>query len=430
MSEVMKEISRKEAFLKALSWSSEPTVSALSAQGKLALEGLDFPTTREENWKYTRTAKISKLELEEGKAGNASPANIPDLEAHRLCFVDGIYNGELSTVGETQEGIILCALSEAITEHPELVEKYIAQNLETAKDIFTALNAAFNQDGLVLFVPKNAQLEKPVEVINVCSADNCLQQPRNLIIVEESAKAEVILRYEHAGAKNALVNTVTEAYVKANASLGIDKLQLNVSDVYQVSNEEVSQERDSKFAIRTFMHKSDWIRNDLSIRLNGENAENYLSGAYLLAGKEHADNHTTVDHLVPHCTSNELYKGLVDDKSTAVFNGKVFVREDAQKTEAYQSNANILLSDDASINSKPELEIYADDVKCSHGSTTGQFDEEAVFYLKARGLDEDSAYRMLTTAFIGEVVEQVENTALRNHVVREMQLGDIFLDIE
>lgn len=430
MDSLTKVSEQKTRFMNSLGIKGSADVSnSLNAEGALALQSLDFPNRKTEAWKYTRTAKISKLDLSFAEKGRtAKVKDIQDFDGDRLLFSNGYFMADQGRIQELPQGVILGNLKDIAQKYPELTEKYLGKAVQTDADIFTALNAAAYQDGVVLFVPKNTQLKRPVEVIQYCEGNSILQQNRHLVIVEEGASAEVLVRTIAENTENYVLNSVFEFFVQDNASLKVNQLQFENKGIYQVNTEEAHQAKDSRFRIRTFTHNADWVRNDLKIRLNGSNTETDLSGAYLLKGKEHVDNHTTVDHKVPHCISNELYKGLIDENATGVFNGKVFVREDAQKTEAYQSNSNIVLTDDASINSKPELEIYADDVKCSHGSTTGQFDEDAVFYLQARGLSEDSAYRLLTTAFIGEVVEQVENTALRNSIVRSMNLGEVFLD--
>jgi Fe-S cluster assembly protein SufD len=216
-----------------------------------------------------------------------------------------------------------------------------------------------------------------------------------------------------------------KVHVGSNASLHIDKIQMETSENFMMNNEYVGIEQDGRFTINTLTIESNWVRNQLHIALNGQNIEANLHGFYLPVKKHFVDNHTRVDHLRPHCVSNELYKGMLNDQSNAVFNGKVYVHLDAQKTNAFQSNANILLSDDAQMNTKPELEIYADDVKCSHGSTTGQLDEEALFYLKSRGLGEDNARKLLANAFISDVLEKINNEAVKHYVTEQLIQRDL-----
>jgi len=432
MESVVKEISKKEGFLKSLE-SEKATVASdlLSAQGHKELLNHNFPTTALEDWKYTRTSRINKLQFNiEEEVQPFQNQAIPDLDCVRLVFVNGVYDDKQSSKITEQAGVVLSTLRQAVNAGQPAVQSHLGSLSIGKSDFFNAINASYNQDGLFLHVSKNVKSDKPIEVVFVSAANQTISNPRNLILLEEGAEAHVILRIESQDCDESLVNGVSECFVASNASLQIDKLQLDSERTFQIFTEEIAQEKDSRFAIRTFIHTADWVRNNLNIQLNGINAETSLSGAYILEGKQHVDNHTVVDHKVPHCVSRELYKGLIDDNSTAVFNGKVFVREDAQKTEAYQSNANILLSDDATINSKPELEIYADDVKCSHGSTTGQFDGDAVFYLKSRGLDTRSAYKLLTTAFIGEVVQEVNSIPLKTYITRKMNLGAVYLDLE
>jgi Fe-S cluster assembly protein SufD len=276
-----------------------------------------------------------------------------------------------------------------------------------------------------MYVPKNVRLNFPVELIIEVKGKHIALMPRNLIILEKGAGAEIILRADIQSDSNVLINGVSEIVVAENAELTFEHFEFENRNCFQIWTHELRMARDSRAHIHTLSSSSDWIRNNLNIAITGPNAEANLNGAYQIAGTEHVDNHTCVDHIAPDCQSNELYKGMVDGKGTGVFNGKVFVRQDAQRTNAYQSNANLVLSDDAVMNSKPELEIYADDVKCSHGSTTGQFDEDAVFYLRARGIAEMDARKLLVKAFVGEVIEKLKNESLRNYAYDKMGLSEI-----
>ncbi|NNE56348.1 MAG: Fe-S cluster assembly protein SufD [Flavobacteriales bacterium] len=234
------------------------------------------------------------------------------------------------------------------------------------------------------------------------------EMPRHLILVDDGASANVVMSHHSTVAAGTLTNLVMEIKIGKNARLHLDNIQAKEEADFLLTNINACQADDSFFHINTITESGGWVRNDLNIKVGGKNCETHLFGTYLLRNSQHVDNHTVVDHLEPHCMSNEKYKGILYDKSTGVFNGKVFVRQDAQKTNAFQQNANILMSDDATMNSKPELEIYADDVKCSHGSTTGQFDEEAIFYLKARGLSDATARDMLVEAFVSDIREAVK----------------------
>jgi Fe-S cluster assembly protein SufD len=245
--------------------------------------------------------------------------------------------------------------------------------------------------------------------------------PRLFIQCNKGAKGTVILNFQGAEQNASFINVSTYVNVGENANLSINKIQKNGADTFDLQREYVDQAANSTFTMNTFPLSGRLTRNDLKINVNGNNCETFMNGAYTLKGKSHCDNHTTVDHKVAHCYSKELYKGVIDDRATNVFNGKVFVRKDAQKINAFQSNANILLSDTGTVNSKPELEIYADDVKCSHGSTTGQLDDEAVFYLRSRGLSEKTAKELLVKAFLGEVLEEVENEEVSSYVEAQIE---------
>jgi Fe-S cluster assembly protein SufD len=277
------------------------------------------------------------------------------------------------------------------------------------------MNLAYATDGLYIKIAANTTVKKPIQFIQILTGEQTVANTRNYIHCEKFAKASIILGDFSTEASSSFNNVVSEIIVEENAHLIIDKIQYEEAGNYSIVSENVQQEKDSTFTINTLTLNGTLVRNNLTINVAGTNCTTNLNGAYLLKDNQHVDNHTIVDHIAPHCNSNELYKGVIDEKATAVFNGKVFVRKDAQKINAFQSNGNVLLSDNASVNSKPELEIYADDVKCSHGSTTGQLDEEAVFYLRARGLSEKSARYLMVSAFIGDVLEKIESEDVLNY---------------
>ena len=372
-----------------------------SAQDTLAKNQL--PTTRMEAWKYTRVAKLGKTNYTSKDEGIAS------IDAYRIAtdtttfvFVNGHFSEDLSS-DEIPEGVSISPLSACM-------EGEIAStNLVLEGEIFNALNTAFLTDGVLIDIEAKANVEKPIQIIHILKGEATLSNFKTIINAGDFSKASVIQGFFAEDADKAFANVTSEISVGKNAFLTVDKIQYEAENTSHISTEQVSQEKDSTFTINTITLNGGLVRNNLNIEVNGENCETNLNGAYLLKGKQHVDNHSVVDHRVPNCNSNELYKGVIDDKGTAVFNGKVFVRPDAQKINAFQSNGNVLMTDDASVNSKPELEIYADDVKCSHGSTTGQLDEEAVFYLRARGLSEKSARKLMVSAFIGDVLDKIEN---------------------
>ena len=289
-----------------------------------------------------------------------------------------------------------------------------------------ALNNAFHTDGVCIHATKNAVIEKPYHIVNVMTGENVIAQTRNFFWAEQSSSFKVIESFVNLGEGTNFMNNVCEFFVDDNAQLEYNKIQNAGSENFHISTEQVYQAANSNFTINTATFTGALVRNNLNIEVDASNCETNLSGLYLGKGKDHLDNHTVVDHKKPHCNSNEVYKGVLDDQSTGVFNGKVFVRQDAQITNAFQQNNNILLSDDASVNSKPELEIYADDVKCSHGSTTGQLDDEAIFYLQSRGIKKRSAINLMINAFAKDALERVSIEALSYYI--DAKIEDRFMN--
>jgi Fe-S cluster assembly protein SufD len=392
----------KVNFTKALA----PTVLSVNtsdiAKALLTLENSPLPTTRTEAWKYTRLVKIGKVEFQnsEDSISSIAPYKIID-SACTFVFVNGHFSAEFSS-REIPSGVTVELLS-------ELSENFSATTLKLEDEIFNATNTAHLNGGVRISVSSKTVVEKPIQIIHVLKGDHVISNFKTIINAEKFSKSSIVQGFFTENGEANFCNCTSEINIEDNAFLTIDKVQYESEQSFHISTEEVQQAKNSNFTINTFTLNGGIVRNNLHINVNGENCESHLNGAYLLKNKQHVDNHTIVDHKVANCESFELYKGVMDDSSTGVFNGKVFVRKDAQKINAFQSNGNVLLSDNATINSKPELEIYADDVKCSHGSTTGQLDEEAVFYLRARGLSEKSARQLMVSAFIGEVLEKVEN---------------------
>jgi Fe-S cluster assembly protein SufD len=380
---------------------------SLRQQAQTVLEQTPFPTTRSEAWKYTRVAKIRSGQFEIKPVTLNVNHHVIDEKAVSVVFVNGHFAPQLSS--ETYpDGMKVLALSEM--DEPE--RSMLGSGLPIAGEIFNAFNTAYATDGVYIHVSAKMQIKTPIEVTHITTGSNVLSHVRNVIVCEAFAKAEIVQQFVSENANGCFTNAVTEISVGTNASLTIEKLQHENDSCFHIATEQVEQAKDSHFTINTITLNGGLVRNNLNILVNGQNCDTNLNGAYILKDNQHVDNHTVVDHKVAHCLSNELYKGVIDGKATAVFNGKVFVRKDAQKINAFQSNGNVLLSDDATVNSKPELEIYADDVKCSHGSTTGQLDEEAVFYLRARGISEKGARQLMVGAFVGEVFAKIGNEAV------------------
>ncbi len=372
-----------------------------------ALYTLDFPTTRHEKWKYTRLAKIKSLELH-ASANNQSTTWSDD-------FTIRIKDGEIQQL-PTQNKVEIKLFSACKEE-----ELALLGSLSPLKeDIFNAMNFLFQNKGVLIRVGRNQKISDSLRIEIENTEDKVLSCPRILVVLEEGSSLKMIQRIS-GKASASLSIPVAEYFVHRNAHLVVQKLQAFEGKSYLIQSDYCLQERDSSFTIHSDFVYGNFVRNNLQIQVKGENCVTNMYGLFCPQGKQHIDNQTLVDHQISHCVSNELYKGVVRDESSSVFNGKVVVRKDAQQINAFQSNANILLHEKGSINSKPELEIYANDVKCSHGCTTGQLDEEAVFYLRARGLSEESAKNMLVSAFIHDVLEKIEDIRYKEILISDLQ---------
>lgn len=414
MNEILQE-NKLAAFAEGLEQTTLPLPSSLTEHAKEVLGKTDFPTTRQEAWKYTRVGRIASIQAQKNKGTISSlPAEFNiDENALTVVFENGKLITDISTV-VLPEGLSIKPLSGCSASELNSIGK----NVKLDAEPFNCLNTLFMNDGLFIRIEDKAQIESTIQIVHITTGAASVSNVRHYIHSGKFSKASVIQGYFSLQSEGSLTNVITEVEVQDNAHLTIDKLQYETEGNFQVATEQVAQAKDSNFTINTLTLNGTLVRNNLNIEVNGVNCETHLNGAYLLKENQHVDNHTVVDHKAPHCESNELYKGVIDDKATAVFNGKVFVRKDSQKINAFQSNGNVLLSDNATVNSKPELEIYADDVKCSHGSTTGQLDEEAVFYLRARGISERSARHLMVSAFIGDVLEKIENERVLDYTHR------------
>jgi Fe-S cluster assembly protein SufD len=403
---------------------------ALDAVGQLGI-----PTTKHEEWKYTNIkTKLSKefiLNPVDSQVSMAVKNYIASLPPYsfRIIFLNGIFHPELSIVPDFK-GVTVSSLKEAFSSHASLVEKYFGKLINLIEEHFAALNTAFVNDGAFIHVQKNVVVNEPIYIQYFFTASdvNAFTQTRNLVILEEGATLQLAEDFRNASNITVQYNHVSELFIGKNASLDVVKLQLQVSNAIGIHTLESEVQRDGKFSAATVTFSEPntgtgnaLIRNNVTARLVGENAHADLNGLYF--GKENAliDNHILVDHVAPNCTSNQLYKGVLDDESTGVFNGKIYVKPDAQKTNAFQSSKALLLSNEASINSKPQLEIFADDVKCSHGAAIGQLDENALFYLKTRGITKEEATQILTYAFAHEVIDHVHSKPIRQFLCDKLK---------
>ena len=381
-----------------------------------------LPHAKHEEYKFTNLTKALEkhinFELSTAIASvdehSVKSLRIEGLDAYYLTFVNGNLDASLSDVIDLK-GVTFKSLEQAIVDQSEIVSKHFDSLGKTQEDAFVAMNTVLAANGAVIEIEKNIVVDKPIflQFVNTKSADI---QARNILVIGENAQATFIEKVDSIEAEPSFSNIVNEIKVAAGANVKYYKIENDSPTSYHVANTHVTQARDSKFTSNTVALNGAMVRNNLDIKLEAEGCEAYMNGLYLLNGKTHVDNHTTVDHKMPNSYSNELYKGIMDDHSKGVFNGKIYVRKDAQKTNAFQSNKNVLLTDDATVNTKPQLEIWADDVKCSHGCTTGQLDEDALFYLMARGIKKDRAMAMLLHAFASDVIENLELEPIQAYV--------------
>ncbi len=404
-------------------------VQGLRWQAIESFDRLGLPTSRAEAWKYTPIEKIVQRDYQLHTApGRIIPDRdtvsrfvVPDLDAYVVVLVNGRFIAELSSVDHPSGGMIVTGLAEAGEAHADVVNHHFARYADSAGEAFTALNTAFTQDGLFVFVPRGLSVDKPLHVINLIQAEEAQWlNPRHLIVVEQGAELTIIESNHSLTQAPTFTNSVTEVFVGAEARAMLYRLQDEGAAASHVAGIQVYQERDSVFSGFTVTLSGEVVRNNMNVLPDAQHTESHLFGLFLGDGRMHVDNHTLVDHARPHCQSNELYKGILDDEATGVFNGKVYVRRDAQQTNAYQSSKSVVLTNTARMYSKPELEIYADDVKCSHGATTGHLDSEAIFYLQSRGITAQRARAMLLLAFARDVLENVTIEPLRvmlDHIV-------------
>lgn len=365
-----------------------------------------FPTTRNERFKYTRLQKLQNAAF-----SALEPLSFEQLSTYKIIQdAPTIYiNGPHIFIPEQLSSSISIVSS---------LDSNIAFKSEEFKDVFGAMNTLYASNGCSITVKENTTLEGPIQIIFLHTGAQFFY--RNQLKFGRNSEAQIVLAHFSITDSIGFSHTHTQIEVAQDARVKVHKVQACEDGHFDFNEERIFQDQQSNFEINTISLKGSFIRNDLSAQVLGEHAETKLNGAYLLNEQQHVANYTTIDHQVPNCESFETYKGLIDDHATAVFNGKVFVRKDAQKTNAFQSNANILLSENASVNSKPELEIYADDVKCSHGSTTGQLDENALFYLKARGLSEKAAKTLLLQAFMDDVLQVFQPEELRTFIFKSL----------
>ncbi|MDX1666519.1 MAG: Fe-S cluster assembly protein SufD [Saprospiraceae bacterium] len=393
------------------------------------LDSVDFPTRKDEDWKYTSVKKLLSYKWREPEAVEVDFKQIegftfPELKTHRLTFVNGHLDESLSETREMPAGVTVTTVDQALEDDElrPIVERHFKALAKGSDSAFLALNAAFSRSGVFIHVPDGVIVDRPVHLLNlaVSGKEDMMISPQLFVVVGKSSELTIIESYRHlpGGKGTYFTNAVNRVVVKANGRLSQLKLQDEDRRAFQINNTEAFQDRDSTFTAFTGDLGGQQVRNNLSAFHQGENILTNLYGIYMADGKQHIDNQTFIDHALPHCNSNELYKGIITDRGKGVFNGKVMVRQDAQKTNAFQQNSTLVLSENGTMDTKPQLEIFADDVRCSHGATIGQLDEKSVFYLRTRGLTDAQARRLLQKAFIKEVLDFIEIEGFRAEIDR------------
>ena len=403
-----------------------PWLFPLRKAGIARFAELGFPTLKHEDWRFTNVAPLAKLPFrpvfEASRDGltKDSLAQFPlaKLSGARLVFVNGIYIAELSTTPAQPDGIKISNLAAALAGDSAFIEKHLGRYVRIEDNAFAALNNAFFQDGGFVHVPAGQSLAEPVQFLFVSTSKDAgaATHPRNLIVIDREAKATILESYVSLAGAPTFTNAVTEFALGDNSVVEHCKFQDERTDAFHIAALHSHLGRTVNFSSHSVVTGAKLSRNNIRTTLDGEGIEAVLNGVYLTNGDQLADHHMIVDHAKPHCASHEYFNGILAGKSKGVFHGRILVRPNAQKTDAKQTNKNLLLSDEASADAKPQLEIYADDVKCTHGATIGQLNEESIYYLRSRGIGLETARRMLIHAFAGEIIDRVKHDALREEL--------------
>ncbi|HVQ38076.1 MAG TPA: Fe-S cluster assembly protein SufD [Pyrinomonadaceae bacterium] len=390
-----------------------------------SFQELGFPSVKDEEWKYTNVAPIARSSFSPASSalgGSAGSAEVdlarfgcPEASDSQLVFVNGTFRSDLSSLGALPAEVVAMGLSTAISDerYGEIVWRHLAQQADSVANSFVALNTAFISNGVLVYIPKGITVEPPLHLLFIADGAQTANFPRVLLVAEENSKATLIESYAGAADAPYFTNAVVELVLKDGARLEHYKVQRESDQAFHVATTAADLGPNSSYDTTTITFGAELSRHDVNVVMDHEGAECWVDGLYLVTTGQHADTHSVIDHRKPHCTSHQLYKGILDGKSRAVFNGKVFVRHNAQKTDAMQTNKNLLLSNEARVDTKPQLEILADDVKCAHGAAVGQIDEDELFYLKARGIHPDLARNLLTYGFAEEVIGKIKIESIR-----------------
>jgi Fe-S cluster assembly protein SufD len=382
-----------------------------------------FPTTHDEDWRFTNVSAIAQTPFQLPQTSPKITAK--QIEPYRiagaacqLVFVNGKYSAELSALGVLPKGVTAGSLADEIRRDPKPLEKHLGRYLNTQRDVFCALNTAFLEDGAYVHIGRGVVLEAPIYLLFVTTASDTplMTHPHNLIIAEENSQATFVEDYVSLGGGTAFSNAATELIAGEHTVLSHYLIEREDTDAYNISTLRLQQGRSANVASHSVLLGGGLVRNNVHPVLAGEGADCLINGLFIGNGRQHMDNYMLVEHASPHCGSRQFYNGILDGHSRGVFHGRIIVHKDAQKTDAKQTNRNLLLSDDAQIDTKPQLEIYADDVKCTHGATIGQMEEDELFYLRSRGIDEVSARRLLLFAFASECLERMKPGPVRERI--------------
>jgi Fe-S cluster assembly protein SufD len=417
-------ISNFGEFEKRLNGGKESSIHQKRKDALSNFSRLEFPTIKDEEWKYTSIAPLLKFNFVPSYEKKVVSKEFiksllfDEMEHSLIVFINGRFSAENSILLNLPDGVIVGSIAEEIRKNNKELLKHFGKYADHQNHIFTALSTAYTEDGAFIYIPVGKIVEEPVHIIFISDSgdEKILTQPRNLFIAQKNSQATIIEHY--VGNENQIyfTNAVTEIVAEENSVVGHIKLQEESKKAFHIARMEVDQERSSNFHSHLISTGAELTRNEFNAKFNDEGGECTLNGLYMIDGTQLFDAHTLMDHAKPHCNSHEHYKGILDDKSRGVFNGKIIVRQDAQKTNAFQENNSILLSDEALVNTKPQLEIFADDVKCSHGATIGQMDDDAKFYLKSRGIGEEASKGILLHAFASDVITSIKIESVRNYI--------------
>jgi len=394
-----------------------PWLELVRNSGMDRFEHLGFPSVREEDWKYTNLAALAKENfvpaIQDSVVRDVSQFAYPETEGAHLVVVNGFLREDLSQTSGLGDAVAVDLFSAAAdARYNKIIRKYLARNAGYHNNGLTALNTAFLQSGVFLWIPKNVKVERPLQITFVADGEQSASFPRVLVVAEENSSATLIESF--VGEGRYFTNAIVEVVVKDGAQFEHYRLQRESKDAFHASTSSVELGRASRYYTTSINLGAQLSRHDISVVMDHEGAETSVDGLYMVDSDQHTDTHSVIDHKQPHCNSHQLYKGILDGNGRAVFNGKIFVREGAQKTDAMQTNKNLLLSEKARVDTKPQLEIYADDVKCAHGAAIGQIDPEELFYLETRGIGPELGRNLLTYGFAEEVIAKIKIESIRS----------------